>query len=120
MRVNDDLATLFQRLRAGDRRALSRALTLIENGHPQAAGLVDSLDRPADAARRGGITGAPGGGQTTPGAAMGGGRRAAGRGVAVLPVAPSSPDGRGAILGDRTRMSRHYLDSGVFIRSMGT
>src|ERR1700722_19161435 len=96
MRVNDDLATLFQRLRGGDRRALSRALTLIENGHPQGAGKSPLV------------------------AAMVGAHRAAGRSVAVLAVDPSSPDGRGAILGDRTRMSRHYLDSGVFIRSMGT
>jgi LAO/AO transport system kinase len=120
MRVNEDLATLFQRLRAGDRRALSRALTLIENGHPQAAGLVDAVDRPADAARRVGITGPPGAGKSTLVAVMVGAHRAAGRSVAVLAVDPSSPDGRGAILGDRTRMSRHYLDPGVFIRSMGT
>jgi LAO/AO transport system kinase len=120
MRVNDDLATLFQRLRTGDRRALSRALTHIENGHPQATGLVDAVNRPADAARRVGITGPPGAGKSTLVAAMVGAHRAAGRSVAVLAVDPSSPDGRGAILGDRTRMSRHYLDPGVFIRSMGT
>ena len=120
MRANDDLAALLQRLRTGDRRALSRALTLIENGHPQAAGLLDAVDRPADAARRVGITGPPGAGKSTLVAALAGAHRAAGRSVAVLAVDPSSPDGRGAILGDRTRMSRHYLDPGVFIRSMGT
>src|ERR1700729_1886939 len=120
MRANDDLAALLQRLRTGDRRALSRALTLIENGHPQAGRALAAGDRPADAARRVGITGPPGAGKSTLVAAMAGAHRAAGRSVAVLAVDPSSPDGRGAILGDRTRMSRHYLDPGVFIRSMGT
>lgn len=118
---NDDLSTLLDRLEAGDRRALSRTLTLVENGYPQAAAMLGSLQRPSGAAGKVvGITGPPGAGKSTLVDSLLAAHRAAGRTVAVLAVDPSSPDGRGAILGDRTRMSRHYLDPGVFIRSMGT
>lgn len=110
-------------LLAGDTRALARAISAIEESRPGAGALIQELwgERPpgAPAAQVVGVTGPPGSGKSTLVDALTQLWREAGRRVAVLAVDPNSPFSGGAILGDRVRMQRHALDSGVFIRSMG-
>jgi LAO/AO transport system kinase len=113
-------ADLAARVRAGDRRAIGRAISLCENGEPEAAPLVEELWPLAGRAITVGLTGPPGVGKSTLVGALVGHLRAAGRSVGVVAVDPSSPFTRGALLGDRIRMSDHFLDPEVFIRSMGT
>ena len=104
--------------RAGDRRALARLLTAVENHTPVAeAALRRSIRWPARA-HLVGITGPPGAGKSTLVAALIAELRAAGRSVAVVAVDPSSPITGGALLGDRVRMQAYATDAGVFIRSM--
>jgi LAO/AO transport system kinase len=103
---------------AGDRRALARLLTAVENRTPVAEAALKSLYPKAGRAHLVGITGPPGAGKSTLVAAMIGHLRAAGRSVAVIAVDPSSPITGGALLGDRVRMQAYAADSDVFIRSM--
>jgi LAO/AO transport system kinase len=114
-------ASLADAARAGDRAALARLLTVVENGGDAArealAGLPAVPERPAATV---GITGAPGAGKSTLTDRLVGALRATGVRVAVLAVDPSSPFSGGAILGDRVRMSTHDVDPGVFVRSMAT
>lgn len=110
-----DLAT---RLAAGDVRALSRAIRMVEDGDPAADEVVRSLRGRGRAARIVGVTGPPGSGKSTLCDQLITRWRAAGLAVGVIAVDPSSPFSGGAILGDRVRMQRHATDSGVFIRSM--
>ena len=105
---------------AGDRRALARVLTAVENRTPLAEGALRRLYPVAGKAHLVGITGPPGAGKSTLVAALIGVVRAAGRPVAVVAVDPSSPITGGALLGDRVRMQQHALDEKVFIRSMAT
>jgi len=115
----NDLATLLERLVTGDRRALARVLTLVEDGGPATQReIVATLHPRAGRARLVGITGAPGVGKSTVTSALVGALRARGRRVAVLAVDPSSPLTGGALLGDRIRMQAHHGDEGVFVRSM--
>jgi LAO/AO transport system kinase len=107
-------------VRAGDRRALARAISLVENGDPLAYALVRDLYPETGRAALIGVTGPPGVGKSTLIAALVGHVRAQGRTVGVVSVDPSSPFTRGALLGDRIRLSDHFLDPGVYIRSMGT
>jgi LAO/AO transport system kinase len=107
-------------VRAGDRLALARAITLVENGDPAARELVRELYPETGRAYTVGVTGPPGVGKSTLVAALVGLVRAAGRSVGVITVDPSSPFSHGALLGDRIRLSDHFLDPEVFIRSMGT
>lgn len=111
---------LAKRFLNGDVRALSRAITVIEQGRPEAQELLEELasERPGDLAPTVGLTGAPGAGKSTLTSALIGAARRAGRTVAVLAVDPSSPYSGGALLGDRLRMSEFILDPGVFVRSM--
>jgi LAO/AO transport system kinase len=105
---------------AGDRTALARLLSMVEQGGDDAR-LVGSLTWPRGGrAVTVGITGAPGAGKSTLTDRLIAEIRGRGQEVAVLCVDPSSPFSGGAILGDRVRMSDHYLDPGVFIRSMAT
>ena len=106
-------------LLAGDVRALARAISLAEDRDPQAAALVARLRGHLGHAHLVGLTGPPGSGKSTLADGLVRVVRAQDRTVAVLAVDPSSPFTGGAVLGDRVRMSRHTLDSGVFIRSMG-
>jgi len=106
-------------LRAGDRRALARGLTLVENEAAEGADLLAALGS-AGTAHRIGITGPPGAGKSTLVSALTTGWRAAGRSVGVLAVDPSSPFTGGALLGDRIRMLTHSGDEGVFIRSLAS
>ena len=111
---------LRERLLGGEKRALARAISLIENGDPAGAKLVAELYPRTGSARIMGFTGPPGVGKSTIIGALIGELRARDRRVAVLSIDPSSPFTRGALLGDRIRLSEHFLDEGVFIRSMAS
>ena len=113
----DDLAA---GVRAGDRRALARAITLVENREPLAFELVRDLYPETGRSIVMGVTGPPGVGKSSLISALVRHVRAEGRSVGVISVDPSSPFTHGALLGDRIRLSDHFLDPGVFIRSMGT
>ena len=104
----------------GDRRALARAISLVENGDALAAGIVHDLYPSTGRARTIGVTGPPGVGKSTLIAALVRHARGLGQTAGVISVDPSSPFSQGALLGDRIRLSDHFLDPGVFIRSMGT
>jgi LAO/AO transport system kinase len=112
--------SLAGRVLAGDPRALARAMSLIEDGAPAAAGLVRDLFPHTGRAYLVGVTGPPGAGKSTLVDQLVRVLRAAGRTVGVVAVDPTSPFTGGAILGDRVRMQQHAGDSGVFIRSMAT
>ena len=105
---------------AGDRRALARLLTAVENRTPTAEAALRRLYPTTGRAHLVGITGAPGAGKSTLVAALIAEVRAAGRAVAVVAVDPSSPITGGALLGDRVRMQAYASDDGVFIRSMAS
>lgn len=111
---------LVTRLLAGDKRALARAISLIENGDPAGAEIVAALYPRTGSARVVGITGPPGVGKSTLIGALVTALRERDRRVGVLSIDPSSPFTRGALLGDRIRLSEHFLDDGVFIRSMAS
>jgi LAO/AO transport system kinase len=110
--------TLTQRLLDGDRRALARAITLVESDDPAGWELVREVYPRTGNAAIVGLTGAPGAGKSTLIGALTKLRREADRDVAVLSIDPSSPFTQGALLGDRIRLTDHFLDPGVFIRSM--
>ena len=112
--------TLAAGVRDGDRRALARAITLVENGEPLAYDVVADLYPDTGHAYAVGITGPPGVGKSSLISALVRHVRAVGSTVGVVSVDPSSPFSKGALLGDRIRLSDHFLDPGVFIRSMGT
>src|ERR1041385_4608466 len=107
-------------VRAGDKRALARAITLVENSEPLAYDLVKDLYPETGKAYAVGVTGPPGVGKSTLIGAMVRHVRGEGRTVGVISVDPSSPFTKGALLGDRIRLADHFLDPEVFIRSMGT
>jgi LAO/AO transport system kinase len=109
---------LAQRLLDGDRRALARAISLVENDDPAGWALVREVYPRTGRATVVGVTGAPGAGKSTLIGGLVKNRRAADRTVAVLSIDPSSPFTQGALLGDRIRLTEHFLDPGVFIRSM--
>src|SRR3954468_5058840 len=109
---------LAQRLLDGDRRALARAITLVESDDPRGWELVREVYPKTGKARIVGLTGAPGAGKSTLIGALTKLRREQERDVAVLSIDPSSPFTQGALLGDRIRLTDHFLDPGVFIRSM--
>ncbi len=104
----------------GDRRALARMITRVEDGHPSAPDLLAALFALGGNAYVIGLTGAPGAGKSTLTDQLITLIRASGEEVAVLAVDPSSPFTGGAILGDRIRMQDHAGDAGVYIRSMGS
>ena len=112
--------SLAERLVAGDKRALARAITLIENDDPARWELVREVFPRTGRARIVGLTGPPGVGKSTLIGALTAEMRKTEREVAVLSIDPSSPFTRGALLGDRIRLSDHFLDAGVFIRSMAS
>ena len=107
-------------VRAGDRRALARAITLVENGDPLAEQVVRDVYPQTGHAYAVGLTGPPGVGKSSLVSALIGLVRGAGQTVGVISVDPSSPFTEGALLGDRIRLTDHFLDPDVFIRSMGT
>jgi LAO/AO transport system kinase len=111
---------LADRVRAGDVRALARAITLVENDAAAAGPLLSALHPSAGRACLIGLTGPPGAGKSTLVDALTGAWRRQGLRVAVVAVDPTSPFTGGALLGDRVRMQQHAGDTGVFIRSMAT
>ena len=111
---------LVEGVRAGETRALARAITLVENGDPLAYDLVAELYPETGNAYSVGLTGPPGVGKSSLISALIGLVRERETNVGVVSVDPSSPFSHGALLGDRIRLSDHFLDPGVFIRSMGT
>ncbi|WP_117238127.1 methylmalonyl Co-A mutase-associated GTPase MeaB [Thermus sediminis] len=113
------LSELETRFRQGEIRALARALTLAEAGHPLGQALLKRLRGQAQA-KVVGITGSPGAGKSTLTDRLILEARKRGEKVGVLAVDPSSPFTGGAILGDRIRMMRHHQDPGVYIRSLAS
>jgi LAO/AO transport system kinase len=113
-------ADLAESLLAGDKRALARAISLVENDDPEGWALVREVYPHTGKAAIAGFTGPPGVGKSTLIGALTAHARKADRQVAVLSIDPSSPFTKGALLGDRIRLTEHFLDSGVFIRSMAT
>ena len=114
------LAELVEGVRGGDRRALARAISLVENGDPLAYELIRELYPETGRAYAIGVTGPPGVGKSSLVSALVQHVRPSGTSVGVITVDPSSPFTKGALLGDRIRLSDHFLDPEVFIRSMGT
>jgi LAO/AO transport system kinase len=109
---------LAQRLMSGDKRALARAISLVEDDDPEGWALVREVYPHTGRAAIVGFTGPPGVGKSTLLAALTKLERERGRTVGVLSIDPSSPFTKGALLGDRIRLADHFLDPGVFIRSM--
>jgi len=114
------LETLAAGVRSGDRRALARAITLVENRDALAYALVAELYPHTGNAYAVGLTGPPGVGKSSLVSALVRHVRTRKTSVGVVSVDPSSPFSQGALLGDRIRLADHFLDPGVFIRSMGT
>lgn len=115
-----DPVALGERLVAGDRVALAKAISLVEDRDPAAERLIAAVFSRTGGARMIGLTGPPGVGKSTLAGALTSLLRSVGRGVAVLSVDPSSPYTNGAVLGDRIRLAEHFLDPAVFIRSMAS
>src|SRR5215217_3305102 len=117
MPADPDLA---KRLLEGDKRALARAISLVENDDPAGWELVREVYPSTGKSTMVGFTGAPGVGKSTLIGKLVEHARGRDREVAVLSIDPSSPFTKGALLGDRIRLSDHFLDPGVFIRSMAS
>jgi len=111
---------LVERLLSGDRRALARVISKMERGDPETHEIVAGIYSKTGAALSVGFTGPPGVGKSSIMAKLIELYRTEGKRVGVVSVDPSSPFSKGAILGDRIRLSDHFLDPGVFIRSMGS
>jgi LAO/AO transport system kinase len=116
----DSIAKWAMQVRAGEPRAISRAITAIENSDPRAEELLRELFPFTGRAYLIGITGAPGTGKSTLVDKLAAHYRAQGKTVGIIAVDPTSPYTGGAVLGDRIRMQGHATDSGIFIRSMAT
>ena len=110
----------LERLLEGDQRALSRFISLVETGDPRGADMMAQVYPHTGRAYCVGVTGPPGVGKSTIVDRLAEIARAQGLSVGIIAVDPTSPYSGGAFLGDRIRMQRHYLDPGVFIRSMAT
>ncbi|HUZ85131.1 MAG TPA: methylmalonyl Co-A mutase-associated GTPase MeaB [Gaiellales bacterium] len=115
-----EIAALCEAVRGGDKRAVARAISLLEDREPRAAELVAALYPDTGRAAVTGFTGPPGAGKSTLLGAVVSLLRGDRLRVGVVSVDPSSPYTQGALLGDRIRLSEHFLDDGVFIRSMST
>jgi LAO/AO transport system kinase len=116
-----DVPELLAGVEQGQRRAIARVLTLVEDGSAeQLRAVVAALHPRSGRARTIGITGSPGVGKSTLTNAIAAELRRRDRTVAILAVDPSSPFSGGALLGDRVRMQGHHADPGVFIRSMAS
>jgi LAO/AO transport system kinase len=109
---------LVARMRAGDPGALARLISLVENQGPDLLPIIAAIKPHLGRAYRVGVTGPPGAGKSTLIDGLITEMRKQGLSVGVIAIDPTSPVSGGAVLGDRVRMQRHYLDSGVFIRSL--
>jgi LAO/AO transport system kinase len=115
-----DIDATVERMVGGDRVALARLITIVENRDPDTRRIMSAVYGHAGRAYVVGVTGPPGAGKSTLLDRMVAQLRAAGSSVGVVAVDPSSPFSGGAVLGDRIRMQTHFLDDGVFIRSLST
>jgi len=111
---------LVERIKNKDIRALARAITMVENDHPEKLALLSDVFSLGRRAFTVGLTGSPGAGKSSLVNRLISQVRKEGKTIAVIAVDPTSPFSGGALLGDRVRMSEHYTDPGVFIRSMAT
>lgn len=118
--VSTDVAALAAQLLAGDKRALARAISLLEDRAPEGQALLAKVWAHTGRARRIGITGPPGAGKSTLCDKLAAHYLAEGKKVGIIAVDPSSAFSGGAILGDRIRMADRFLEPNVFIRSMAT
>jgi len=118
--IPTDVDQLANQVRGGDRRALARAISIVEDRKPGADRLLAAIYRGSVGPVVVGVTGAPGAGKSSLVSELVTHIRTLGETVAVLAVDPSSPFTGGAILGDRIRMQEHVSDSGVYVRSMST
>jgi LAO/AO transport system kinase len=116
----DPKPSLAERLLQGDKRALARAISLVEDDDPEGWALVREVYPHTGKAAVVGFTGPPGAGKSTLIGALVKHHRALERTIAVLSIDPSSPFRGGALLGDRIRLTDHFLDPGVYIRSMAS
>ncbi len=119
-RAPNPLDALTERMLGGDRVALARLITIVENRDPETRRVMSAVYERAGNAYVIGITGPPGAGKSTLVDRLIVHLRKAGASVGVVAVDPSSPFTGGAVLGDRIRMQTHFLDEGVFIRSLST
>ncbi len=119
-RSRPEQTDLAKRLIAGDKRALARSISLVENGEAEGRELVRSIYPETGGAAIVGVTGSPGVGKSTLIGELTKRSREKDKNVAVLSIDPSSPFSQGAVLGDRIRLAEHFTDSGVFIRSMAS
>ena len=115
-----DVAAVIQGVVAGDRRAVARAISMVEDGAADLEALSAGIYASTGRASTIGLTGAPGVGKSTLATELVRAEREVARTVAVLAIDPTSPYTGGALLGDRVRMQEHATDPGVFIRSMAT
>ena len=118
--MNPDIQQTIDQLRAGDIRALARAISTVENRAPGWSELLKALFPHSGKARVLGLTGPPGAGKSTLVDQLARLYRKQDRTVGIIAVDPSSPYTGGAILGDRIRMQEHFADPGIYIRSMAT
>ncbi|RMH14040.1 MAG: methylmalonyl Co-A mutase-associated GTPase MeaB, partial [Gemmatimonadetes bacterium] len=118
--LSPGLAELLERFRAGQRAALARAISVVENERPGYQTFLHTVLTGGPHAARVGFTGPPGAGKSTLLAAVAQRYRAEGEQVGVVAVDPTSPYSGGALLGDRIRMNDLATDAGIFIRSMAT
>src|SRR5215470_9476269 len=114
------LTQLLEKMTAGNQVALARLMTLVERDGNEVGPILAAIAPKLGTAFTIGITGPPGAGKSSVVDRLAVLKRQAGKTVGVVAVDPSSPFSGGALLGDRIRMSQHYLDKGVFIRSMAT
>jgi len=120
MGSDNHIAEFVQRIRNGDIRALSRAISAVEDHAPESTALLKALFPHSGNALLLGFTGSPGAGKSTLVDQVARVYRSLGKSVGIVAVDPTSPFSGGAILGDRIRMQSHHADAGIFIRSMAT
>jgi LAO/AO transport system kinase len=114
------LHDLLGRFEAGEMRALAQLITMVENRAPESSAIIERIYAKTGRAQVVGITGPPGAGKSTLVNRLIAKYRASGKKIAILAIDPSSPFSGGAVLGDRVRMTDHYKDTGVYIRSLAS
>ena len=120
MTSTNHIEDLVRRIRGGEIRALSRAISTVEDHTPESIALLKALFPYSGSAVLLGLTGSPGAGKSTLVDQVARVYRKQGKTIGIVAVDPTSPFSGGAILGDRIRMSSHHADAGIFIRSMAT